>query len=84
MATQADVEQVKVLGAFRGEARPDGQGGHATHGTEVNGQRAVGLCVGEGAVAVAQRVFLKETDRRGRTSHSVSLSCLKVKSYQCD
>lgn len=64
MATQADVEQVKVLGAFRGETRPDGQGGHAAHGTEVKGQRVVGLGVGEGAVAVAQRVFLKEKDTR--------------------
>lgn len=68
MATQADVEQVKVLGAFRGETWPDGQGGHAAHGTEVKGQRAVGLCLGEGAVAVAQRVFLTEKDTRGRTS----------------
>lgn len=53
MATQADVKQVKVLCAFRGEAWPDGQRGHATQRAEVIGQRAVVLGVGEGAVAVA-------------------------------
>lgn len=62
MATQANVEQVKVLCAFRGETRPNGQRGHVAHGAEVIGQRMVVLCVGEGAVAVAQRVFLKEKE----------------------
>lgn len=60
MATQADVEQVKVLCAFRGETRPDGQRSWGAQGAEVKGQRTVVLCVGEGAVAVATRVFLKE------------------------
>lgn len=62
MATQADVEQVKVLCAFRGETRPDGQRGHVAQGAEVKGQHTVVLCVGEGAVAVAPRVFLKEKE----------------------
>lgn len=63
-ATQADVEQVKVLCAFRGETRPDGERGHVAHGAEVKGQRAVVLRVGEGAVAVTLRMFLKETETR--------------------
>ncbi len=60
MAAQADVEQVKVLCAFRGETRADGQWGDAAQRAQVKGQGAVVLCVGEGAVAVAPRVFLKE------------------------
>lgn len=32
VATQANVEQVKVLCAFSGETRPDGQRGHAAQG----------------------------------------------------
>lgn len=60
VSTQANVEQVKVLCAFRGETRPDGHRGHITQGAEVKGQRTVVLCVGEEAVAVAPRVFLKE------------------------
>lgn len=60
VATQADVEQVKVLGALRGETRPDDQRGHGAQGAEVKGQCAVVLCVREGAVAVATRVFLRE------------------------
>lgn len=62
MATQADVEQVKVLCPFRGETRPNGQRGHVVQRAEVKGQRAVVLCVGEGAVAVAPRVFLKRKE----------------------
>lgn len=62
VATQADVEQVKVFGAFRGETRPDGQRAHVAQGAEVKGQRTVVLRVGEGAVAVATRVFLKEKE----------------------
>lgn len=61
MATQANVEQVKVLCAFRSETWADGHRGHIAQSAEVKGQRAVALCVGEGAVAVAARVFLKET-----------------------
>lgn len=80
MATQADVEHVKVLGAFRGETRPDGQGGHTTHGTEVKGQRAVGLCVGEGAVAVAQSVLLKEDAHQTRDGRSSVRVCRVSKS----
>lgn len=60
VATQADVEEMEVLCAFGGEARPDGQRGHVAQGPEVKGQCAVVLRVREGAVAVAARVFLKE------------------------
>lgn len=59
MATQADVEQVKVFRAFGGETRANDQRGHVVHGAEVEGQGAVVLRVGEGAVAVATGVFLK-------------------------
>lgn len=62
MATEADVEQVKVLCAFRGETGPDGQRGHVAQRAEVKGQRTVVLSVREGAVAVATRVFLKEEE----------------------
>lgn len=58
MAAQADVVYVKVLCAFRGEARPNGQQGHIAHGAEVKGQRAVVVYVSEGAVVVAARVIL--------------------------
>lgn len=60
VATQADVEQVKVLCAFGGETRADGHRGHVAEGAEVKGQRTVVLRVDEGAVAVAPRVFLKD------------------------
>lgn len=64
MATQANVEQMKVFCAFRGETGPDGQRGHIAQGAEVKGQGAVVQRVGEGAVAVAPGVFLKE---KGKT-----------------
>lgn len=69
MATQADVEQVKVLCAFRGETRSDGERGHLAQRAEVKGQRAVVLAVGEGAFAVAPRVFLK---RKRMSSQSLA------------
>lgn len=60
MAAQADVEHMKVFGAFRGEARSDDQRGHVAHGAEVKGYGTIVLCVGERAVAVAKRVVLKK------------------------
>lgn len=67
MSAQAHVEQVEVFGAFGGEARADRQRDDVAHGAEVKGQRAVVLREGEGAVAVAARVFLKgETSTRLR------------------
>lgn len=59
VAAKADVEHMKVLGAFGGEARSDDQRGHVAHGAEVKGYGTVVLCVGERAVAVAKRVVLK-------------------------
>lgn len=64
VATQAKVEQMEVFCAFRGETGPDGQWGHIAQGAEVKGQGAVVQRVGEGAVAVAPGVFLKE---KGKT-----------------
>lgn len=54
---------MKVLGAFRGETGPDGERGHGAQRAEVKGQRPVVVSVGEGAVAVAERVFLKDKER---------------------
>lgn len=62
VAAQADVEQVKVLGAFGGETGADGQRGHVAQRAQVKGQRTIVGRVGEGAVAVAARVFLKRRD----------------------
>ena len=64
MATEADVEQVKVFGAFGGEAGADGQRGHVAQRAEVKGQSSVVLHVGEGAVAVATRVLLNGKGNR--------------------
>lgn len=72
VATQAHVEQVEVFCAFRGETRPDGHRGHAAQRAEVKGQRAVVLRVGEGAVAVASRVFLTETQTRELSPRNTS------------
>lgn len=69
VATQANVEQVKVLCAFRGETWSDGQRSHITQGAEVKGQRPIVLRVGEGAVAVAAGVFLKKKQQK-KTHHT--------------
>ena len=76
VATQAHVEQVEVFCSLRGETGPDGHRGHVTQRAEVKGQRAVVLRVGEGAVAVALRVFLTETQ-----THELS-SCNIVKNLR--
>lgn len=60
MTTQADIEHMKVLCAFRGETWADGHRGNVAQSAEVKGQRAVVVCVGEGAVTVATGMFLKE------------------------
>lgn len=72
VATQAHVEQVEVFCSLRGETRPDGHRGHAAQRAEVKGQRAVVLRVGEGAVAVASRVFLTETQTHELSPCSIS------------
>ena len=58
VSTQADVEAVEVLCAFRGEAGADGERGHGAQRAQVKGQGVVVLRVTEGAVAIATRVLL--------------------------
>lgn len=67
MATEADIKQVKVFCAFRGETRSDDERSHVAQGTEVKGQCSVVLSVGEGAAAVAARMFLTEKRNYLRT-----------------
>lgn len=47
MATQTNVEQVKVLRAFRGETWSNSQRGHIAQSAEVKGQRPIVFVVGE-------------------------------------
>lgn len=58
VSTQADVEDVEILCAFRGEAGADGERGHGAQRAQVKGEGAVVLRVTEGAVAIATRVLL--------------------------
>lgn len=75
MATQADVEEVEVFCALRGETRADGERGHVAQSAEVKGQRAVLLRVGERAVAVAARVFLKVNQEPQNETNTDSCRC---------
>lgn len=60
--TQADVEEMVVLGALGSEAGAIHDGASGAQGTEIILQSSVELCVCERAVTVAQAVLLKQTE----------------------
>lgn len=62
MATEADIEQVEILCAFRGETGPQDQRSHITHGAEVKGHRSVVFRVAEKTVAEAAGMLLKRNN----------------------
>lgn len=60
--TQADVEEMVILGALGSEAGSVHDRASRAQGTEIILQRSVELCVCEWTVAVAQAVLLKQTE----------------------